>query len=263
MRWGYIGQGTVACCLWQLALPAAASLGEGASSANKQCEEARSEDTTSLLVRHLQLNERSPRTSGRTGPAASDTSPHQKEHRGGVASISNQPTSNSSMLGATGWTAVFADGVKRSKVVLMLIEISGLGALGLDRLYLGSTPAALFKACFGLTTWGLIFCISGRCFPLGFIVFGLVDGTLIVMNAMCHEKSINKFGMIAEFHESELRMAYYLGILQVIVWIVSAMSFCSFSKIQSTLEIQGHSRQHATGPLPPSLGGLPSPKVSL
>merc|ERR1719478_636322 len=98
---------------------------------------------------------------------------------------------------------------RKSKTLLMLFEIFGLGLCGVDRLFLnGCGACGIIK----LLTWG------------GCIIWALIDTVAIIANAPGNEEGIDSLGMKAWFQPETQDAAYYLAY----VWIgLTAVSFIS------------------------------------
>eukprot|EP00928_Gymnodinium_smaydae_P028138 TRINITY_DN2153_c0_g1_i1.p1 TRINITY_DN2153_c0_g1~~TRINITY_DN2153_c0_g1_i1.p1 ORF type:complete len:259 (+),score=77.60 TRINITY_DN2153_c0_g1_i1:71-847(+) len=82
----------------------------------------------------------------------------------------------------------------KSKVVLALIEMFGLGALGVDRCYMGSTCLGVVKA------------LTGG----GFVIWALVDYFNIVFNCLMKKDKIASIGYGATFTPGTVDMAFYI-----------------------------------------------------
>jgi len=109
---------------------------------------------------------------------------------------------------------------QKNKVVLLIIElIPPLGCLGVDRLYLGS----IITGCIKL---GVCIC---TCF-IGGAIWGIIDGILILINALSKETSIDKLGMVAEFDESQVDTAQTLGWVMLGLWGLFGLFACLFHR---------------------------------
>mmetsp|Transcript_8407 Transcript_8407/g.19796 ORF Transcript_8407/g.19796 Transcript_8407/m.19796 type:complete len:239 (+) Transcript_8407:86-802(+) len=99
---------------------------------------------------------------------------------------------------------------QKNKVVLLIIElIPPLGCLGVDRLYLGSIVTGCIKL-------GVCVC---TCF-IGGAIWGIIDGIVILLNALNKEESIDSLGMSASFGESEVDTAQTLGWVMLALWLL-------------------------------------------
>mmetsp|Transcript_7427 Transcript_7427/g.20376 ORF Transcript_7427/g.20376 Transcript_7427/m.20376 type:complete len:186 (-) Transcript_7427:12-569(-) len=91
-----------------------------------------------------------------------------------------------------------------NKIVLLLIEIIGLGALGVDRMFLG-TREGFFLGAVKLLTCG------------GCGVWALVDYLIIVHNAISLASQIDCLGMQGTFTSSSLDTAQILGYIGAVM----------------------------------------------
>mmetsp|Transcript_66686 Transcript_66686/g.124554 ORF Transcript_66686/g.124554 Transcript_66686/m.124554 type:complete len:235 (-) Transcript_66686:95-799(-) len=99
---------------------------------------------------------------------------------------------------------------QKNKVALLIIElIPPLGCLGVDRLYLGSIVTGCIK---------LAVCVC-TCF-IGGAIWGIIDGVVILLNALNKEESIEALGMSASFAESEVETAQTLGWVMLALWLL-------------------------------------------
>jgi len=87
----------------------------------------------------------------------------------------------------------------KDKVILMVLEMFGVGFLGADRLYLGDTVAGVLK----MVTCG------------GFGVWAFADWFVIVTSALERKESINSLGLKKTFHKTGIGAARVLAIFAV------------------------------------------------
>jgi len=100
------------------------------------------------------------------------------------------------------------------KVVLLILEVLGLGAFGIDRMYLGGPNVGLGIA--KLLTFS------------GFGVWGIIDYVVVIMNAVNREPTINTLGMHYDFETDGVETAHALGIVGLMLLLVPvACCLCS------------------------------------
>jgi len=134
-----------------------------------------------------------------------------------------------------------AEPPKRSKVVLMLLEIiPPCGQLGIDRFYIGAWKTGLAKLCVCICT-----CLVGG------LVWGLVDAMIVIMNCLGRDKSIDVFGMQASFTADEVETAHALAVVGV------AIQFLTCCATPSALACMRRFVSGEKGPRPPVAGQPP------
>lgn len=101
-----------------------------------------------------------------------------------------------------------------NKLVLVALETFPLvGWLGFDRIYLGQIRVGLLKMAICICT---LF--------LGGSIWGLIDGYIVIANAMARETAINRLGMSAVFDQEHVQVARYLAIVTLLCW--AALAIC-------------------------------------
>lgn len=112
----------------------------------------------------------------------------------------------------------------RDKLVLVLIEMLGLGCLGLDRCYTGQVCLGAVK---GLTAGGLL-------------VWAFVDYVAIVLNCLGKSPQIKVIGYDATFTPSGVRTAYWVTLVLLIISLCCGayITLCRARKNDSTVEAE-------------------------
>lgn len=87
----------------------------------------------------------------------------------------------------------------KDKSVLLIVEVLGLGMLGIDRMYLGGFNIAL----------GIVKLLTFS----GFGIWGIIDYIAIMVNAVHREVAINTLGMSYEFNPQGIETAHALGVV--------------------------------------------------
>jgi len=112
---------------------------------------------------------------------------------------------------ASPWRTAFLDGLCpggcKDKLVLSLIEVFGLGLLGIDRMYLGSWVTGLLK----LVTGG------------GGGIWALVDWMVIIDNGLMSRQSIDFLAMKATFEPSTISSAHMVSVVYVLLLVANCL----------------------------------------
>lgn len=99
----------------------------------------------------------------------------------------------------------------RSKLALNLIELFGLGMFGVDRFYIGGELNLIL---------GVVKLLScGGCF-----VWALMDYICVMINAIDGQRQLNALGMCCTFRGEDLRPAYAVAMVSVILTIFLILS---------------------------------------
>lgn len=106
----------------------------------------------------------------------------------------------------------------KEKLVLLIIEMMGLGALGIDRMYLGSS----LSVCTGILK--LLTC--GGCG-----VWAIIDLVAVLVNCLLQKTSIDFLFMEADFGSAQLEVTYWTAIVYllavgVILQLCCLVRFC-------------------------------------
>jgi len=103
---------------------------------------------------------------------------------------------------------------KKDKVILLVLEVLGLGTFGIDRMYLGGPNLGLGIA--KLLTFS------------GFGIWGLIDFFVIIGNAVNKQPAIDTLGMHYDFDPNTIGTAHALGVIGlVLVLCPCACCVCS------------------------------------
>eukprot|EP00928_Gymnodinium_smaydae_P030240 TRINITY_DN2253_c0_g1_i2.p1 TRINITY_DN2253_c0_g1~~TRINITY_DN2253_c0_g1_i2.p1 ORF type:complete len:178 (+),score=58.54 TRINITY_DN2253_c0_g1_i2:57-590(+) len=108
-----------------------------------------------------------------------------------------------------------AEAGSKSKIVLALIEMFGLGALGVDRCYMGSYCLGTVKA------------LTGG----GFIIWALVDYFNIVINCLTKKDTISSIGYNATFAPNTVDVAFYIVI---VIFALKCITGCMRAKASAS-----------------------------
>jgi len=93
---------------------------------------------------------------------------------------------------------------ERNRAVLVILELTGCGFLGIDRMYIGDTTNILL-GIFKLITCG------------GCGIWGLVDYIIVAVNAVSKSSYIDVFFFDCTFNDSNMDVAYWLGLSALLV----------------------------------------------
>merc|ERR1712244_22020 len=97
---------------------------------------------------------------------------------------------------------------KKNKLILILLEATGLSVLGIDRFYLGDTGAGVGKLCVTICTCGV-----------GGAIWGIIDSLAVLLNCLQSETSINTLGMHATFESQDVQAAHTVAVIVLLLWI--------------------------------------------
>jgi TM2 domain-containing membrane protein YozV len=101
----------------------------------------------------------------------------------------------------------------KNKLILVALETFPLvGWLGFDRIYLGQLGIGLLKMAICICT---LF--------IGGAIWGLMDGYVVIANALAREGSIQRLGMVAKFDAAHLEGARQLAIVTLVCWVAIAI----------------------------------------
>lgn len=102
--------------------------------------------------------------------------------------------------------------VQKDKLVLLAIEcFPPCWLLGLDRFYLGSFRTGIAKVLLSIMT-----------LSVGGFVWGLIDFSIIVVNALKRQEALRALGMEADFKSGNLQPAFVMGVIDILmlpVWV--------------------------------------------
>lgn len=119
------------------------------------------------------------------------------------------------VLGATNSSEPFhGERPLKNKVTLVLLELPGLGFLGVDRLYLAGSNIGLgFVKLFTFAAFG---------------AWGVIDSLFIYINAITKQKSIDIAGMHGDFRQDTIDTAQVLGVVGLVLSIspLLCISYC-------------------------------------
>lgn len=139
----------------------------------------------------------------------------ESNHTEPLQALQLQSAANSSILvaadanstQAASWFSALAfvddKNQKKSKVILVMLEIFYLGLLGIDRMYMGQMGLGILKMFVGLCTCGI-----------GAAVWGLIDWFIVIVNCLESKPDIHTLGFHAEFGgKHDIQTAWWLALI--------------------------------------------------
>lgn len=118
----------------------------------------------------------------------------------------------------------------KNKIVLVVLEISYLGLLGVDRMYIGQVGQGILKLAICVLAWlfYVVFRKSACIIPM--LIWGAVDWFIVMVNCLEGRPDIHAFGMNASFGSPwEIKVAFCLAL----IGFMMIMCPCASSKYSS------------------------------
>jgi len=103
---------------------------------------------------------------------------------------------------------------RKNKIVLVLLEISYMGALGVDRMYMGQVGLGLVKLSIGVIAWLLSHLLRSSTCMIVMLIWGVVDWFIVMVNCLEGRPGIHALGFNASFGTPwEATVAFWLAFL--------------------------------------------------